>query len=410
MPQRYFLPFLTFIFLNLFSAAPKAAPGDLVEVDDFGPNPGNLKMYYYLPKGLEKSDPLVVVLHGCTQTAEDVARSTGWNKLADQYQFAVLYPEQVMGNNPGKCFNWFRPQDQSREGGEPASIMSMIRYLEKMRGAEPRRIFITGLSAGGAMTANMLALFPDVFDAGAVFAGGPALGATSFTEGMALMNGKRNPATVQSPFLIREMFPGWEGDYPSLLIVHGLNDEVVSPRCGELLREQWMNLCNTDTLPVQVIDSFAGCPAATMSYFQDERHDIKIATCFLRELGHQIPLDTGNCRIQCGQTGLFATDIGFSSTFFAADFFGIVKLPGGVMGLSEVQPALKDVRYEFFPKWVDEVHWSIFPDAVIRSGQGTRSITVDFGSADHFVLTAVPTGAEGCMLEPVRHEIYNYWR
>src|SRR5258708_122024 len=139
----------------------------------FAPNPGNLRMFQYLPEGIRPGAPLVVVLHGCGQTAGGYDLGAGWSLLADQLGFAVLAAEQKAVNNPNTCFNWFNPEDIAHGEGEAASIAAMIQSLVQTHSLDVTRVFITGLSAGGAMTAVMLATYPELFAGGAIIAGLP---------------------------------------------------------------------------------------------------------------------------------------------------------------------------------------------------------------------------------------------
>ncbi len=131
----------------------------------FGPNPGALAAKFHVPNGLEEGAPLVVVLHGCTQTAAGYDYHSGWSRLADEAGFALLFPEQQRANNPNLCFNWFLPGDARRGSGEALSIRQMIETMVATHGLDRTRIFITGLSAGGAMASAMLASYPEVFAA-----------------------------------------------------------------------------------------------------------------------------------------------------------------------------------------------------------------------------------------------------
>src|ERR1700761_645286 len=136
----------------------------------FAPNPGNLRMFRYLPRGLKPGAPLVVVLHGCGQTASGYDAGAGWSQLAGQLGFALLAPEQKAVNNPNTCFDWFNPEDIARGQGEDASIAAMIADIEATHRLDAKRVFLTGLSAGGAMTAVILANYPELFAGGAIIA------------------------------------------------------------------------------------------------------------------------------------------------------------------------------------------------------------------------------------------------
>src|SRR6187401_3095712 len=111
----------------------------LREILGFGSNPGNLRMFDYRPSNLADSPALVVVLHGCTQTAAGYDLGAGWSTLADRYGFALLLPEQNRSNNPNGCFNWFEPDDTRRGGGEAASIQAMVEKMVHENGIDPRR-------------------------------------------------------------------------------------------------------------------------------------------------------------------------------------------------------------------------------------------------------------------------------
>src|ERR1700760_1068772 len=132
----------------------------------FSPNPGNLRAFTAPPHG--KGQPLVVLLHGCGQTAAGYDGGAGWSDLAAQRGFAVLAMEQKAANNPGTCFDWFLPEDIRRGEGEVESIAAAVRQFAGEHAIDPSRIFITGLSAGGAMTAAMLACYPETFAGGAI--------------------------------------------------------------------------------------------------------------------------------------------------------------------------------------------------------------------------------------------------
>src|SRR5262249_7395953 len=139
------------------------------------------------PKGLAKHSALVVVLHGCTQTAASYDIGAGWSTLAERYGFALLMPQQKVSNNANGCFNLFLPDDTGRGRGEALSIRQMIRAAGEKYRLDEGRIFVTGLSAGGAMTSVMLATYPEIFAGGAIIAGLPFGIANNLQQALAAM-------------------------------------------------------------------------------------------------------------------------------------------------------------------------------------------------------------------------------
>src|SRR5882672_375428 len=167
----------------------------LVETTDFGSNPGSLRMFSFAPDNLQPAPGLVVVLHGCGQTAAAYDLGAGWSMLAKHYGFALLMPQQQPFNNANGCFNWFNPEDTARDRGEACSISQMIARAVDDIGIDRDRIFVTGLSAGGAMTSVMLATYPEMFAAGAIIAGLPYRTATNVQQAFeSMFEGRSRPA------------------------------------------------------------------------------------------------------------------------------------------------------------------------------------------------------------------------
>jgi poly(hydroxyalkanoate) depolymerase family esterase len=168
--------------------APAASAATTVEVTGFGSNPGELRMFKHIPDQLPASAPLVVVMHGCTQNARTFADESGWTQIAGKAHAALVMPEQVEANNRNKCFNWFVPDDNRRDQGEALSIKQMVDKMQADHNIDPKRIFVTGLSAGGAMTSVMLATYPDMFAGGGIVAGLPYGCANSLPDALTCMS------------------------------------------------------------------------------------------------------------------------------------------------------------------------------------------------------------------------------
>ncbi|MDX6645332.1 MAG: hypothetical protein QOK40_1059, partial [Miltoncostaeaceae bacterium] len=150
---------------------------------------GSIRYLGYLPSGYRPGQalPLVVALHGCTETADQFRQLTGFDRLADQRRFIVLYPAQDPASSFARCWSWFSGADMLRGIGEPALIAGLTTSVAQRYGADPRRIYVAGLSAGGAMSAVMGATYPDLYAAigvgsGCEYAGWPCVASSGLLD------------------------------------------------------------------------------------------------------------------------------------------------------------------------------------------------------------------------------------
>ena len=223
-------------------AKPRAPRSVLVQVSAFGSNPGRLRMLEYVPPVRREPHTLVVVLHGCLQTAEDYHRGSGWSRLARDKGFVLLYPEQTEANNRNLCFNWFRPSMVARDRGELMSIRQMIEHSVERHGIARNRIFIQGLSAGGAMANAMLVTYPDLFAAGQVVGALPYGAARDAMSALSVMKSGSRRSRQEWGELARAVSGKIEGVPPAVSIWQGRADRVVSPLNAEALLSQWLDL------------------------------------------------------------------------------------------------------------------------------------------------------------------------
>lgn len=288
-----------------------------------GSNPGDLTAYTYVPQQLRKEPPLVVVLHGCTQDAAVYDTGSGWSQLADEYGFALLYPQQQHANNPNLCFNWFKTSDTGRNKGEAASIAGMIREFAAKARIDTDRIYITGLSAGGAMTAAMLATYPDIFEAGAVIAGLPFGAAEGVPQALAAMSGRGSHNLAKTVRRIQSN-PDSSGVWPRLSVWHGNADTVVVPENADALVAQWIDLNGLDAAPSQ--RHRLGAHSCDIWKTRDGGRTL-LERWNIAAMGHGVPLHADDDISPLGAVGAHMLNAGISSTRHIAKFFGILDTP-----------------------------------------------------------------------------------
>lgn len=168
--------------------------------------------------------PLIVMLHGCMQNPEDFALGTGMNELAEKRGCLVAYPKQPTSANNMACWNWFSPKDQARDSGEAGIIAGIVREIIAQHAVDPNRVFVAGLSAGGAMAAILAANYPDLFAAAGIHSGLPYGAANNVGSAFTSM---RKGANKESVLAVDSGV--------RTIVFHGDADRTVHPANGELI-------------------------------------------------------------------------------------------------------------------------------------------------------------------------------
>ena len=206
-------------------------PGQFLE-GSFGNEAGTRNYRLYVPsRPASGPRPLVVMLHGCKQDPQDFAAGTTMNLLAEEHGCLVLYPEQAAGANHSQCWNWFEGAHQGRDGGEPSLIAGMTRQVMREHDADVGRVYVAGLSAGGAMAAVMAAGYPELYAAVGVHSGLPVGSAHDLMSALNAMKGARKK---------KHKAAAGARTVPAI-VFHGDRDVVVHPSNGEAVYRQFVH-------------------------------------------------------------------------------------------------------------------------------------------------------------------------
>ncbi|MBU8860759.1 MULTISPECIES: PHB depolymerase family esterase [unclassified Micromonospora] len=279
---------------GLAVAAALAAPGPasaaaLTEVTNFGANPSNLRMYLYVPDTVAARPGLLVVNHYCTGSGPAMYSGTQFAALADRYGYIVVYPSVTRSS---KCFDVSSPQALRRDGGsDPMGIKSMVDHVRQRYPVDAQRIFTTGTSSGAMMTNVLLGDYPDVFRAGAAFAGVPfgCFATTNDSEwNSECANGQVLKTPQQWGDLVRGAYPGYTGPRPRMQIWHGTNDETLRyPNFGEQV-DQWTDVHGLGQTPAYTDSPQAGY---TRTRYGGTGGTATVEAISMQGVSHNLPVD-----------------------------------------------------------------------------------------------------------------------
>ncbi|MEU8166877.1 extracellular catalytic domain type 1 short-chain-length polyhydroxyalkanoate depolymerase [Micromonospora sp. NPDC049004] len=269
--------------------ASPASAATLTQVTGFGNNPTNLQMHLYVPDRVASRPGILLALHYCTGTGPAFYSGTQYASLADRYGFIVIYPSATRSS---KCWDVASPQALRRGGGsDPVGLISMIDYVKQRYSADPDRVFATGTSSGAMMTNVMLGDYPDVFAAGASFAGVPfacfATGGTSEWNSECA-NGQSIKTAQQWGDLVRGAYPGYTGRRPRMQIWHGTSDETLRyPNFGEQIK-QWTNVHGLSQTPTYTDSPQSGY---TRTRYGSSGPMAPVEAISMQGVTHNIPVD-----------------------------------------------------------------------------------------------------------------------
>ena len=293
--------------------------GRLTALNEFGTDPGSLSADIYIPENFPKKGQLVVVLHGSTQSPESYDLGSGWSMLADEYGVALLFPGQRLTNNLLGSFNWFEKGDSHRGSGEPLSIRHMIKQVVDDHAVDPSRVFITGMSSGGAMASVMLATYPEVFAGGAIIAGLPYRSANNLMEAMVRMKGVGSPSDHKLDSLVRGASE-FTGRWPTISVWHGSSDTTVDSSNADSIVRQWQEIHKVAAEPTreETVDGFS------RKVWCNADGQVVIEEYIIGSMGHGTPISADGDK-GLGQEGKYMLEVGISSTRHIADFWGLSK-------------------------------------------------------------------------------------
>ncbi|MFE9194197.1 PHB depolymerase family esterase [Micromonospora sp. NPDC007208] len=268
-----------------------AYAASLTEVTSFGDNPGRMRMHVYVPDNRPARPAVVVAMHGCGGSGPGFYSGSEFASLADRYGYIVIYPSATQQAGFGNCFDVWSDAAKRRGGGsDPVSIVSMIRYVQQQYAADPDRVYATGSSSGGMMTNHMLALYPDLFKAGAAFMGVPftcfANAADFPPTSSQCTGGTMNRTPQQWGDAVRQAYPGYSRPRPRVQLWHGTNDTLVPYSLLQEAIEQWTNVFGLSQTPTST-----DTPQANWNRrrYADSGGTVQVEAYSIQGAGHSLP-------------------------------------------------------------------------------------------------------------------------
>ncbi|NJQ00182.1 extracellular catalytic domain type 1 short-chain-length polyhydroxyalkanoate depolymerase [Streptomyces zingiberis] len=269
-----------------------AQAASLVEVTNFGSNPGNTRMHVYVPDNRPANPAIVVAMHGCGGNGPGFFQGSEFRSLADRHGFVLIFPTATKQTAMSNCFDVWSDASKRRGGGsDPASIVSMVEYVQRQYQGDPQRVFVTGSSSGGMETQALLALYPDVFKAGAAFMGVPFscfLNEADFAPWTSqCVNGRKDQSPQQWGDAVRQAYPGYTGQRPRVQLWHGTNDTLIPFQLHGEAAEQWTNVAGLSQTPTSTDQPQ---PSWQRQRFADSSGTVRVESIAVQGAGHSLPM------------------------------------------------------------------------------------------------------------------------
>ncbi|MBL4911141.1 MAG: PHB depolymerase family esterase [Alteromonadaceae bacterium] len=304
--------FLVFIITLITS---NSCFANFKNLEKFGDNPGELTASYFKPQAKTAPQTIVVLLHGCTQNAEQFAKNTGFMDLAQQHNFILLLPQQSKKNNIKGCFNWFSITDNAKEAGELLSIKNMLLTLKQQLAIKTS--YIAGFSAGGAMTAALLVHYPELFNGGAVVGGIPYPCADGLIKAIACMRNGPAQSANKLAELVKNKQTNTVNHWPNLLVITGDNDKIVNPKNGRYLAQQWQQLKGLSKSETHKKEHL------TTTLWRNNQQQLQIELIEIANIGHAFSV---NPKLKNGgKVASFINKASISSAIKIIDFWEITS-------------------------------------------------------------------------------------
>ena len=290
---RYFLAILLVVAFAAASISIRTAraAASLVEITGFGNNPSSLRMYLYVPTAVKPNAPILVVVHYCHGDAPAMFAGSQYDELSEQYGYIVIYPSVTLATDG--CFDVASNAALTRGGGsDPVGIMSMVTYVEQHYSSDPTQVYVTGVSSGAMMTNVLLGDYPDVFKAGAAFAGVPfgcfAVNPDALRWSNACATGTVTHTPQEWGDIARAAFPGYSGPRPRFQIWHGTADTTLSyVNFGEEIKE-WTNVFGISQTPTTTDSPGTGL---TRTRYTNSSGVVMLEAISMQGVGHNLPVD-----------------------------------------------------------------------------------------------------------------------